>query len=85
MKQITIKRAVEALYWIHNNAHHEVGTDYHPVTGEATHIYYRNYHEKMRVPMALTAEVGKFIRPNKRKFDTRMFALTQAGKMRVVK
>ena len=90
MKQITVKRTVEALHWIHNSAHHVVGTEWSSKTplGEQTmenfsHVFYANYHEKIRVPAALYAEVSKYIRPNTRKFDTRMFALTAAGRVLV--
>lgn len=85
MKQITAKRAIEALYWLHNNAHHEVGCEWprdkpNAPVGEHTHIFYRNHLEKLRVPIALMPEVSKHIRPNKRKFDTRMYALTRSGR-----
>lgn len=81
VKQYTVKRAVEAWNWIHNNEHHIVGTDYsktrldddgHPLR---IAMYFQNYHEKMRVPERLCSEVFAQIRPNKRKFDSRMFAL----------
>lgn len=89
MKQRTVKRAVEALNWLHNNPHHIAGKDFHPTKRDengrkvVTHFYYQNYHERMRVPVALAAEVAKYIRPNTRKFDTRMFALTAAGKREI--
>lgn len=91
MKQITVKRAVEALYWLHNNAHFEAGAEFHPTKVDdkgrplATHMFYRNNFEKLRVPAALMTEVSKYIRPNTRPFDTRMFALTRAGKMLVTR
>lgn len=80
MKQRTVKRGVEALYWINNNSHHEVGLEFNKDNVE-THQYFKNYHEKIRVPIGLMREeVSPYIRPNKRKFDTRMFALTAKGK-----
>ena len=86
MKQFTVKRAVEAWKWIHNNAHHEAGYEYHPITTELTHVFFRNHHEKMRVPAQLYRdEVSKGVTPNKRAFDTRMFALTRAAKMQVTR
>lgn len=85
MKQRTAKSVVEALDWIHNNAHPEVGTDYHPVRGdEMTHVYFKNYFEKMRIPIDMYPEVSKLIRPNKRAFDTRMFALTRKGRSMLI-
>ncbi len=89
MKQITVKRVVEALYWIHNNEHHIVGTEFHPTKKDengrdvTTHVYFQNHFEKLRVPQSLVAEVFSFIRPNRRKFDTRMYALTRAAKIQV--
>lgn len=87
MKQITVKRAVEALHWLHNNEHHIVGTENSKIGADGkltfSHVYYQNYHEKLRVPYALCQEVGKYIRPNKRKFDTRMYALTPKGRQLV--
>lgn len=89
MKQITVKRAIEALNWIHNNAHEEVGTVYHPHKMDEngfplkTHMYFRNHFETMRVPQELCAEVFSMIRPNRRKFDTRMFALRRAARLRI--
>lgn len=88
MKQRTVKRAVEALYWLHNNEHHIAGVENADrVDGKMvfSHAYYQNYHEKLRVPYALCEEVHKYIRPNKRKFDTRMYALTKAGRQLVEK
>lgn len=81
MTQITVGRAVEAWNWIYNNSHEEVGTVYHPrkCDGEGrplrTHVYFKNYHDTMRVPDALLDEVMAGLRPNTRKFDTRMYAL----------
>lgn len=83
MRQFTAKRLVEALYWLDNNAHHEAGVEFkndRDPFDKWTHSYFRNYHEKLRVPRHLDAEVRKYIRPNRRKFDTRMFAVTTAGK-----
>lgn len=80
MAQRTVKRAVEALYWLHNNAHHEAGWE-----EGGKHFFYRNYHDKLRVPAALMPEVSKYVRPNKRAFDTRMFALTRAGRLLVTR
>jgi len=91
MTQRTAKRLVEALYWIHNNAHHEVGTEYHPTKcddeGRAlkTHMFFRNHHDTSRVPVAMLPELFKLIRPNKRAFDTRMYALTRKGRLMVTR
>lgn len=86
-EQRTVKRAVEALYWLHHNEHHIVMTEWpksmplHKQTMEnKSHISFANYHERIRVPTALCAEVFKHICPNKRKFDTRMYALTRKGR-----
>lgn len=78
MKQTTAKTIEQALDWIDKNHHHEIGTEFNKHGGK-THIFYKNYHEKLRVPIALFM-VFKYIKPNTRKFDTRMFMLTPAGK-----
>lgn len=89
MAQITAQRAVEAWHWIANNPHEEVGTEYHDtkVDGQGhpvrTHIYMRNYHDKLRIPEALIAEVFAGIMPNRRKFDTRMYALRKSARERI--
>lgn len=89
MKQKTVKTAIEAWHWINNNAHQEVGTEYHAtkLDGEGlplrTHMFFKNYFETMRVPEALCSEVFSMIAPNKRAFDTRMFAL-KAGAKRAI-
>ena len=86
MKQITVKRAVDALSWVDTNPHHIVGTEFHETKRDEdgreipTHLYLQNYHEKLRVPVDLWRQVAKHIRPNKRPFDTRMYAVTRAGK-----
>lgn len=87
MKQITPKRLVEALYWLHNNPHHHVGIEWPrsmPASEQTmenwSHHFYANYHEKLRIPAILCEDLYKYVVPNKRKFDTRMFALTRAGK-----
>ena len=78
MTQRTAKRAVEALYWLHNNEHHEVGTDWN---GDyLTHVWFRNHFDKLRVPADLAAEMWKHVKLNTRKFDTRMYALKPSGK-----
>jgi len=87
--QITVKRAVEAWNWIHNNAHEEVGTEYHARKCDSdgaplrTHVYFKNYHDIMRVPESLVDEVMTGVRTNRRKFDTRMFALTAKARERI--
>lgn len=91
MKQLTVKRAVEAWYWIANNEHFEVGTEYSKNRKDdegrpaVVAIFFRNHHEKMRVPDSLRREVFAGIKPNRRAFDTRMFSLTKAAKLRIAK
>ncbi len=89
MKQRTVKRAIEAWNWIHNNDHHIVGTEWHPTKigkdglPARSHLYLQNYHERLRVPEALVDEVWNQIEPNKRKFDSRMYALKRKAKSMV--
>lgn len=89
MKQKTVKRAVEAWYWIRNNAHEEVGSVYHHSKKDEkglpvrTHVYFKNYHEVMKVPESLVSEVFAGIVPNRAKFDTRMYALTKKSRLAV--
>lgn len=80
MKQVTVKSALEAWKWIHNNGHYEVGLEYKTDkngldTNEILAVFFRNHQEKMRVPAKLREEVFSQIQPNTRKFDTRMYAL----------
>jgi hypothetical protein len=84
VKQQTAKRAVEAWHWLHNNAHHHVGTDFRP-DGTTRAVWFKNHHEMMRVPETLLDEVFAGLTPNKRAFDTRMYALTSAAKRKVTK
>jgi hypothetical protein len=87
MKQRTVKTAVEALTWLHNNPHHIAGVEWSPRLPVSehneknwSHAYYANYHEKIRIPAALCKEVHKHIKSNTRPFDTRMYMLTRSGK-----
>lgn len=87
MKQITVKTAVEALTWLHNNPHHIAGVEWSPRLHPSEHTiknwshqYYVNHHEKIRIPADIYPNVAKYIRPNTRKFDTRMYMLTRSGK-----
>lgn len=88
MKQITAKTIEQALAWIATQPHYEVGCHYkrgqwrngEQIADDApTHVYYRNFHEKLVVPVTLEM-FFKYIKPNTRAFDTRMFMLTPAGK-----
>ena len=76
MAQRTAKTIVEVLTWLHENDHHEVGVE----QPKETHAYYKNYHDILRVPIPLIVQCQPYFRPNRRKFDTRMFALTAAGR-----
>ena len=87
MKQRTVKTAVEALTWLHNNEHQFAGYEWPRSMPEReqtmenwSRFFYANHHEKIRVPAALLVEVIKYTRPNMRKFFTRPYMLTRAGK-----
>lgn len=86
LKQKTMKTVEDVLLWIHTNEHHIVGGEYKdgaPFEAGPTHHYYQNHFEKMRVPAKLFEELKHLLQPNKRAFDTRMFALTKEGKRRL--
>ena len=86
MKQFTVKRAVEAWNWLHNNEHHIVGVEhYEPYDPDkkAKAVYFQNHHMKMRVPQELVEEVMDNIKSNTRKFDTRMYMLKPAAKRKI--
>lgn len=86
MKQTTVKRVIEALHWIHNNEHNSVYLEWPRNMAErdktvqnASHITLANHHERLRIPDSLRADVWRYIAPNKRPFDTRMYAVTRRG------
>lgn len=83
MAQVTPKHLAQALIWIHCNEHNESGIEYND-QGCVRAVYYRNYHDKMRVLSSGLCEwvkqFHKFIRPNTRQHDDRMYALTPAAK-----
>lgn len=91
MTQITVSTAVEAFKWIDQNAHHIVGTEWHPTKRDEkgrqvrTHIFLKNYHDTLRIPERVVSEVFAGIRPNKRAFDTRMYALTRKTRQELMK
>jgi hypothetical protein len=92
MTQRTAKTVDEALRWIHTNAHHDMGLHWAKglsketgffELGQETHMYYKNYIEKLLVPLAMWREFARYIVANPRPFDTRAYALTKAGKRRI--
>ncbi len=88
MKQRTVKCAVEAWHWIANNPHNEVGLEFRTDAAgreceDIIAIFFRNYHEKLRVPEKLRKEVMAGLMPNRRKFDTRMYALRKHARLAV--
>jgi hypothetical protein len=82
MKQFTARTLYDALFWIHTNEHHESGVEFHPRTGKESHIYYKNCHEKLRVPLDApwARQFFMMIRSNRRAHDDRMYALTPKAK-----
>lgn len=85
MKQITVKTVEQALAWIDTNAHHKAEIEGHEfgVKPGYTHQTLSNYHERMRIPVAIHQQMIDLIEPNKREFDSRMFALTRKGRIRL--
>lgn len=82
MTQTTPKSLEQALLWIIENPHFEVGTEW--LNGRSTHGFFRNHFDKLRVPNRARCEwAGQFYRyvmPNPRRHDDRMYAVTPAGK-----
>lgn len=92
MTQTTVKSVNEALAWIHGNEHHDVGWEWANgrsketglfELGEETHLVMKSRQHKLRIPKNLARMVWKYIEPNRRPFDTRMYALTKTGKRRL--
>lgn len=83
MTQITPNNLMRALLWIHTNPHFEVGTEYSKDGMRATHTFYRNHFDKLRVKIAAdwSSDFHRLIRPNPRPHDDRMFSLTRQGKI----
>lgn len=82
MAQRTAKSLEEALMWVHQNRHHVSGNEWNPARGCYTHRYFANYHDRLRVSMAkewYTAFL-RYLRPNPRPHDDRVFALTPMGR-----
>ena len=72
MTQKTTRSVVEGLLWLVQNPHHEAG-----IEDGGYHRYYKNYQDKLRIPA--TVIWGKYIEPNTRPFDTRMFRPNRKG------
>lgn len=79
MTQFTAKTPHLALIWILTNPHFEAGTEYSSDGMRATHSFYRNHHDKLRVPIGMKGFHNR-IAANTRPHDDRMFMVTRAGK-----
>lgn len=83
MAQVTAKSVGQALAWLATHPHHEVGIHWakgRPKEyGGETHIRYHGPEGTLFVPIAFRRDMGRYTRPNRRAFDTRMFAVTRAG------
>lgn len=82
MKQVTPKRLLDALLWIHTNRHHSSGLEYSKDGSHVTHHWFENYHDKLRVSAKApwNDRFHQLVRGNPRPHDDRMFALTRNGR-----
>ncbi len=82
MAQFTARDLHDALDWIHTNEHHESGLEYTEDGLRCVAVWYRNHFDKMRIRIdsEFSNRFHKLIGPNRRPFDTRMYALTTQGK-----
>ena len=89
MGQVTAKTVEDALSWIDSHEHHEAGLHWAKGRsketgcyefGEETHMRYKGHGNVMLVPLDIFRRARKYIVPNQRQFDSRMFAITPAAK-----
>lgn len=75
--QFTAKTPHLALLWILTHDHFEAGTEWKD--GRATHTFYRNHFDRLRVPIGMKGFHSK-IKPNPRPHDSRMYTVTKHGR-----